>query len=229
MTIYKYMKTAQAAVVAGLVALSLSAGAFADHHEGKAEGDAVQAGMDLAMANQLASYGDRNSDAMALIVAASIKQGIGSTDEEGEKESEGDGEMEEKEEGAGNGVDDILDRARALAGDNPELGGMIEDVAAMGSRGDVAGAGCYNDRVWSHNTDTWTITFTAGSNYVDLSGDGDTDLDLYVYDGSGRLICAGESYYDDEFCSWRQYNTGYMYVKVKNLGGVYNVYDLCTN
>lgn len=229
MTIYKHIKTAKAAVVAGLVALSLSAGAFADHHEGKPEGETVDTGRDLAMANQLASYGDRNNDALALIVAASIKQGIGSTEEEGEKESEGEGEMGEKDEGAGNSVGDILDRARALAGDNPELGGMIDDVAATSSRGDVAGAGCYNDRVWSGYTDTWTITFTAGSNYIDLSGDGDTDLDLYVYDSNGRLICAGESYYDDEFCSWRQYRPETLYVKVKNLGGVYNVYDLCTN
>lgn len=224
------IKTGIVALVAA-TALSSSMLAMADHHEeGKPEGEDVQMGADLSLANQLASYGDRNNDALALIVAASIRQGIPTTDEEGEAESQGSGEIgEEKEEGAGNGADDILARARELAGDNEELTGLIDDVAASGSRaGDVEGPGCYHDRVYAGYTDIWNITYTRGSNWVELSGDRDTDLDMYVYSG-GRLLCAGDSWDDREFCSWRQYNTGNIRVEIKNLGGVYNVYDLCTN
>ncbi len=219
------IKTGVLACVAA-IAMSSSMVAMADEHESdKPEGDAVAAGMDLALANQLAAYGDRNNDALSLIVAANIMSGLGTIEErEGEAESEGSGEAGEmKPEQAG-----ILDRARELAGDNEELIALIEDAEMAGSRGDIAGPGCYNDSVWSNSTDIWTITFTPGSNYIALDGDGDTDLDLRVYAG-GRLICQSLSYSDNEFCSWNQYNTGAVRAEVQNLGGVYNVYDLCTN
>ncbi len=220
------IKTGVLACVAA-IAMSSSMVAMADEHEeAKPEGEVVAAGMDLALANQLADYGDRNSDALSLIVAANIMNGLGTVEErEGEPESEGSGEVgEDKPEQAG-----ILDRARELAGDNEELIALIEDAEMAGSRaGDVAGPGCYHDRVYSGYTDIWTITFTPGSNYISLDGDGDTDLDLRVYAG-GRLICQSLSYSDNEFCSWNQYNVGTVRVEVDNLGHVYNVYDLCTN
>ncbi len=209
------------------IAMSSSAAALADGHESeKPEGDAVAAGMDLALANQLAAYGDRNNDALSLIVAANIMNGLGTIEErEGEAESEGSGEAgDDKPEEAG-----LLDRARELAGDDEELIALIEDAEMAGARGDIAGPGCYNDSVWSGYTDIWTITFTPGSNYISLDGDGDTDLDLYVYAPNGNLICQGLSYNDNEFCSWNQYSTATVRVEVKNLGSVYNVYDLCTN
>lgn len=219
------IKTGVLACVAA-IAMSVPMAAMADGHESdKPEGDAVATGMDLALANQLAAYGDRNNDALSLIVAANIMNGLGAIEErEGEAESEGSGEAgDDKPEEAG-----LLDRARELAGDNEELIALIEDAEMAGARGDIAGPGCYNDRVYAGYTDIWTITFTPGSNYVSLDGDGDTDLDLRVYSGS-RLICQSLSYSDNEFCSWNQYNTGSVRVEVDNLGGVYNVYHLCTN
>jgi len=231
MTSNKILRLFRQTIVAGVVTIALSTGVNAAEQaeESKATDASVQTGLDLSLANQLAAYGDRNDDAMSLIVAASIKKGVGTTVAEGEKETEGTGEATEKEERGGNSADDMLARASTLAGDNEELAGLIADVEAMASRGDVQGAGCYNDSVLSGYTDTWNIRFTPGSNYVDLSGDGDTDLDLYVYGPDGHLVCSSESYYDDEFCSWHQYRTANVRVKIKNLGNVYNVYDLCTN
>lgn len=231
MTSKSLLKIVSKSAVACVAALALTTGVSADEHESKPEGEAPQAGMDMDLANQLASYGDRNEDALALIVAASIKQGLGSSEaDEAEKESEGEGEGEDKDgDGHGNSVEDMLARASEYAGDNAELAGMIADVEAEGARGDIQGPGCYQDAVLAGYTDIWNITFTPGSNYIALSGDGDTDLDLYVYDRRGNLICQSLSYYDDEYCSWYQSRTRPIRVEVKNLGYVYNVYDLCTN
>ena len=129
------IKTGVLACVAA-IAMSTSMAALADGHESeKPEGDAVAAGMDLALANQLAAYGDRNSDALALIVAANIMNGLGTIEErEGEAESEGSGEAGEmKPEDDG-----LLDRARELAGDNEELIALIEDAEMAGE----GGCGC---------------------------------------------------------------------------------------
>lgn len=63
-----------------------------------------------------------------------------------------------------------------------------------------------------------------------VSGDGDTDLDLYVYDEYNNLICHSESAGDDEICQWtptfnnlgaRQFK-----IKIKNRGSVYNNYTI---
>jgi hypothetical protein len=58
-----------------------------------------------------------------------------------------------------------------------------------------------------------------------ISGDGDTDLDLYVYDSNG-LIARADSYSDDEIADLIIYNGGYFTVKVVNRGRVYNDYEL---
>lgn len=59
-----------------------------------------------------------------------------------------------------------------------------------------------------------------------LSGDGDTDLDLYVYDFNGNLICKSEANSDDEICSWTPAWTGTFKIVVLNRGTVYNRYSL---
>ena len=43
-------------------------------------------------------------------------------------------------------------------------------------------------RVEAFDTDTWTIWASSGNRRVVVDGDGDTDLDCYVYDLTGRLL-----------------------------------------
>jgi hypothetical protein len=81
------------------------------------------------------------------------------------------------------------------------------------------------------DTDTYTFYFDdTGPAVVELKGDGDTDLDLFVYDLSGRLVAGGDGPTDHERVSWSPPPGGRFYkVVVKNLGGVYNRYRLATN
>ena len=59
-----------------------------------------------------------------------------------------------------------------------------------------------------------------------LDGDGDTDLDLYVYDSAGRLIESSTGYSDYEVLNITAYSNTTMTVKVVNRGSLYNQYDL---
>lgn len=64
---------------------------------------------------------------------------------------------------------------------------------------------------------------------VIVNGDGDTDLDLYVYDENGNLMGKDIDYSDYCVVSWTPRWTGPFTIKIKNRGSVYNRYKIYTN
>ena len=106
----------------------------------------------------------------------------------------------------------VLAQAKAFAAGDAHLLAVIEDVVQAG------------------RTDVYTITFRGGElAEVGVVGDGDTDLDLYVYDENDNLIAKDIDYGDDCYVSWTPSWTGAFKIKIKNLGNVYNRYVLITN
>jgi hypothetical protein len=99
-------------------------------------------------------------------------------------------------------------------------------VTFLGLAGFAVAQFITRDRVLAFDTDVWTLWAPAGSSRVEVDGDGDTDLDCFVYDRFGRLL----GYDDDltDFCivSFRQGTSGNVRLEIKNLGGVYNEYEL---
>jgi hypothetical protein len=91
----------------------------------------------------------------------------------------------------------------------------------------VGGSIQHFDRVRAHDVDQYTITLRGGEEtWIDVDGDGDTDLDLYVYDASGRQICAADGPSDSMRCRiWTPYTQTFT-VRVRNRGNVYNEYML---
>jgi hypothetical protein len=197
--------------------------------DAKPGGDAVEAASALAMADELAAYGNSRLDPLALIVAAKIKKENSLAEREGSVETQGAAEGIEQVAKPGTTPDELLARALELGGGRQDVLALVDDVRALSARGDIQGAGCYSEIADGGHTVTHVITYTPGSNWVSLSGDGDTDLDLYVFSGDGRLICEGVGYSDRERCSWNQRQTGSLRVSVQNLGSVWNRYRLCTN
>lgn len=197
-----------------------------------AEAAAPSGVQQLVLADQLAAWGDANKDPVALIAAAKIKASVGLRD--GDKrakttDAKGAAPAEKPAVADTSSVESILTRARELAGDRQDLIAMADAVAA-GTRGRVGGAARHIDRVRAGATDTYTMVFRGDEEAnVGISGDGDTDLDLYVYDEFGNEICRSVSRGDDEVCSFAPAWTGEFRVKVKNLGGVYNNYLLLTD
>ena len=76
--------------------------------------------------------------------------------------------------------------------------------------------------VLAFNTDTWRVWASVGNRRVVVRGDGDTDLDCYVYDRFGNLLDADTD--GTDFCVMEFYNpsSGDLTIRIRNLGSVYN-------
>ncbi|MDP1561394.1 MAG: hypothetical protein Q8M16_08355 [Pirellulaceae bacterium] len=91
----------------------------------------------------------------------------------------------------------------------------------------VGGPKWQETRVCANSTDVfkvdcWGDEVTA----VRIQGDGDTDLDLYVYDEAGNLISSSTSYSDCEEVQVLPYYRQTLTIKVVNRGNVYNAYSI---
>ena len=96
--------------------------------------------------------------------------------------------------------------------------------------GRVGGPGEINTRVEAHDTDSYEIRFYGDEvAQIIVRGDGDTDLDLFVYDENGNLVASDTDSTDVCVVTWTPRWTGNFRVRVKNLGRVYNRYTLTTN
>jgi hypothetical protein len=74
------------------------------------------------------------------------------------------------------------------------------------------------------------ITFNANqSAVVTMTGDGSTDLDLYVYDEYGTEVARDENATDKATVRFVPRRTGMYFIKVINRGKVWNVFNLVTN
>lgn len=183
-----------------------------------------------ATADRLARYGDEKKDPLALIMAARLRLEIGGTNEDRKKAAKGGTGQADKPAGPDMSVDSLLARARALAGGRQDLIAMADEVAKSGSRGATGGPKGTVTVVRARGTDVFNLVFNGGyTAELGISGDGDTDLDLYVYDENGNLICRSTRYGDDEYCRWNPRWTGPFRVEVRNLGYVPNRYALRTN
>jgi hypothetical protein len=80
------------------------------------------------------------------------------------------------------------------------------------------------------SSQTHYITYVAGQRAeFAIHGDGDTDLDIFVYDAQGNLVtsCTGTS--DIELAVWYPTATQQYRIVVVNLGSVWNRYGWATN
>ena len=91
------------------------------------------------------------------------------------------------------------------------------------TRGPVAGV----RRVNANSTMIFHETFRAGEvATVSIAGDGDTDLDLYVYDANGNLITRAIGLSDRETVSFTPFVTSTFRIEVRNLGSVWNEFAI---
>lgn len=83
------------------------------------------------------------------------------------------------------------------------------------------------ERVSAGEIEYFTYHATAGVEAsILIVGDGDTDLDLYVFDSDVNLIDEDTDNLDVCVCRWTPKYTGDYYVAVKNWGNVYNEFTI---
>lgn len=215
----------------------LAIGAMAQSIKEKPElkGESSESLAAVRLANDLLRYGYANKSTLALIDALQIfsenpTQPLNTTREGTEVD---ESKTDEKKAKVSFDYDTVLADAKKFADGDENLLALIDniDAEAKGAqRGAVNGPSRHYDAVNGNSTDTYQISFIANVlAEILVSGDGDTDLDLYVYDSNGNLITYDESYSDDCYVRWVPAWTGRFFIKIVNRGPVYNNYVILTN
>jgi hypothetical protein len=103
-------------------------------------------------------------------------------------------------------------------------------VSGAGFAGVVGGPVSSTTRVKARGTDVFNETFRGGERaVVSVAGDGDTDIDVFVYDEFGNLVASDTGATDRCYVSWFPSRTGRYTIRVVNLGNVWNEYTIRTN
>ena len=203
---------------------------------GELQGEASPAVSALRLATDLVKYGYSQQSALPLIDALQIISENPTQPLKAEVERVAEGEVGEDAGKSGMvtlDFDTILADAKDFADGNEPLLSLLTQIEADNQgahRGAVNGPSGTYETVRAGDTDTYRISFVAGYlAEILVSGDGDTDLDLYVYDSNGNLIASDTDYTDDCYVSWVPRWTGSFIVQIVNRGRVYNRYVMLTN
>lgn len=200
----------------------------------------------VVMARQLADYGYAQKDAMSLanaakIIAKNTKGTMETTEKEADKT---ESNMQPTAAPAGQVVAKtaqtsiepakLIRDAKTYAGSNAALVAAVTEVEneikAGATKGLSDGPTTKSYKIDANSTRTLYGTFNGGSRArLIVSGDGDTDLDLYVYDEYGNL--ADSDIDNTDYCvtEWTPRRNGQFKIVIKNRGSVYNNCVLITN
>lgn len=183
----------------------------------------------IALSQELYEVAAENRDPLAMIVAARLRASVAVEERDYEAETEGEDAMEEGE-FALLTADEMFEEARILARGDETLNGLIEEAEAEQGRGRVTGPGYDTGFVSAYGTTYYNISFRGGQRAeVYASGPGITDLDMYVYDQNGNLICRDIDYSDNMSCAWTPNWTGPFQIQVRNLGSTGVSFNVVTN
>ena len=106
----------------------------------------------------------------------------------------------------------------------------IDETAATGAASAAEAPKTHQDTVQPGGTDAYTVVFTGGQlAEAGIAGDGESDLDLLVYDENDHLVCRSDGSSDREYCRWWPRWTGPFRIEVQNLGNLANLYRIATN
>lgn len=224
-------------IICSICLLTASFGVTAQTVEEKPEikGESSESLAAVKLANQVLRYGYENKSTLALLDALQIfsenpTQALNAT-------KKGDAVDETKNDGKKAKVsfdyESVLADARAFADGDSNLLALIDniDAEAKGAqRGNINGPSRDYAAVNGKSYMDYTASFVANQlAEVLVSGDGDTDLDLYVYDSNGNLIASDTDYSDDCYVRWVPAWTGRYTVRIVNRGPVYNRFVILTN
>lgn len=221
----------------GLAMAAVAISGMAQKVEAKPEvqGVASESLAAVSLANQLLRYGYENKSTLALLDALQIlsenpTQPLNAT-KEGEAVDETD--TMGKKAAVSFDYDTVLADAKKFADGDANLLALIDNVDAEAKgahRGNINGPCRDYASVNGRSYLDYTASFIADRlAEVLVSGDGDTDLDLYVYDSNGNLIASDADYTDDCYVRWVPAWTGRYTVRIVNRGPVYNRFVILTN
>ncbi|MBA83774.1 hypothetical protein ACSSNL_14625 [Thalassobius sp. S69A] len=125
----------------------------------------------------------------------------------------------------------MLDVAAELAAGDDALLGIIDDIRAENTKGVATGQVYSITSIRAGGTDTYPPLPYTGGEYAEVyvEGQAATDLNLYVQDAKGRLVCSDTDISAIAYCGWRPATTEGFTIIVKNKGTAASPYSLITN
>ena len=222
-------------LIASIISTSLCGFAQTIEEKPEIKGETSESLAAVKLANQVLRYGYENKSTLALLDALQILS------ENPTQALKAQREGEAVDESANNGkkaavhfdYETVLADAKAFADGDPNLLALIDniDAEAKGAqRGNINGPSRDYYAVNGNSYIDYTASFVANQlAEVLVSGDGDTDLDLYVYDSNGNLIARDTDYSDDCYVRWIPAWTGRYTIRIVNRGPIYNRFVILTN
>lgn len=182
----------------------------------------------LTLAGLLVNYGYETEAALPLIQAVKIYQELNLQPATDGLKPVVEGESEEENTSAMRPVrtqDQLLADATQFAKGDPTMISLINGCRKT-SRKPMKTYYSHYDYIAPHKTHVWMVSLSGGKHsFVHLSGDGSTDLDLYLYDPDGREIDKNTSAGDQ--CGLTVFEKlSSIVVKIVNRGSVTNSYSL---
>lgn len=99
--------------------------------------------------------------------------------------------------------------------------------SSLAVAGPVSGAAETTETVSAHASNSYTVELNGGKvTQINFIGDGDTDLDLFVYDEYGNLVASSDDVRDFGRVRFTPAFRGKFRIEVKNLGDVYNEFTV---
>lgn len=218
-----------------MIAVTISGLAQIVEEKPELKGETSESLAAVKLANQILRYGYENKSTLALLDALQIFSENPTQEFNIPKEGTtvDETKTDEKKAKVSFDYESVLADAKKFADGDPNLLALINniDAEAKGAqRGAVNGPTKHYDSVNGNSVDSYNISFVANQlAEILVSGDGDTDLDLYVYDSNGNLIEKDTDYSDDCYVCWVPVWTGRYVVRIVNRGPIYNRYVLLTN
>ena len=184
----------------------------------------------LSLSKKLIAYGRSNHDALALILAADMRQKLALKPVQRTLLDQ-DGNAAKTERNDRSLVSEILKYAEKFAAGNEALLELIKDVKFNTSKGKRDGP-AYTIATVKPGGATQYKDFQFDINkYAEIyvEGSGETNLDLYVYDANGKLICSDTDKSDINYCGWTPDSSGLYKITIRNRGKLPSQYFLITN
>ena len=185
----------------------------------------------MSIADTLVQWGRQNGSPEALLTAARILQATPHEATEAKRDDAASTERGTSKSSSGPDTtpEALLQEAVRLEG---SLARYVRSRPTLpGSKGHIHGAQSGVDIIQAHGIDWWDLgTFRGGEfAHVEVRGDGDTDLDCWLYDQNDNLIARDVDTTDWCILTFRPRWTGNFRLKIKNFGSVPNVYRIAHN
>lgn len=219
-------KTRRFLALLAAVATVASSGALAQAQTGNDQARALEF---VRLSRQLHDIALETSDPLMMLAAARLRRNASLTVGE-----IGVLEPEEGEQAAQEDAFDWqgwLDRAVKMSGGSATIAGLAEDIRADKSKGAWGGGFYSKAHVKARDSRKYSDVRFVGGEFADVyaEGAGSADIDMFIYDRKGALVCSQTDASNVNQCGWTPPETGPFSIIVENKSDFGTDYSLMSN